>query len=92
VALPRDAVLRAAVAVAIDPPDVLGRIGTLTTPTLVLCGREDRGYPPALSERIVRAIPGARLEWIEEAGHLCPLERPEAVNRVLLPFVAERMA
>jgi 3-oxoadipate enol-lactonase len=92
VALPRDAVLRAAVAVAIDQPDILGRIGALRTPTLVLCGRKDHGNPPALSERIARAIPGARIEWIEEAGHLCPLERPEEVNRVLVPFVAERMA
>jgi len=91
-ALPREAVVRAALAVAIDAPEILGRLGAVTAPTLVLCGREDRGYPPALSEHIARAIPGARLEWIEGAGHLSPLERPEEVNRFLLPFVAERLA
>ncbi len=91
-ALPREAVIRAALAVAVDQPDILGRLGAVTAPTLVLCGREDRGYPPALSERLARAIPGARLEWIEEAGHLSVLERPEEVNRLLVPFVAERLA
>lgn len=90
-AVPRAAVIRAALAAAIDRPDILGRLGALSVPTLVLCGRDDRGNPPVLSEHIARAIPGARLEWIEEAGHLSPLERPEEVNRFLVPFVAERL-
>jgi pimeloyl-ACP methyl ester carboxylesterase len=91
-ALPREALTRAALAVTIDPPDILDRLGAVAVPTLVLCGREDRGYPPAVSERMARAIPGARLEWIEGAGHLSVLERPEEVNRRLLPFVAEQMS
>jgi 3-oxoadipate enol-lactonase/4-carboxymuconolactone decarboxylase len=45
-ALPREALVRAARAVAIEAPDILGRLGAVTVPTLVLCGREDRGYPP----------------------------------------------
>jgi pimeloyl-ACP methyl ester carboxylesterase len=91
-ALPREGVVRAALAVAIDPPDVLRNLGAVSVPTLVLCGREDRGYPPALSEHIAHAIPGARLEWIEDAGHLSPLERPEEVSRLLVPFVAAQMS
>jgi pimeloyl-ACP methyl ester carboxylesterase len=58
----------------------------------MLCGREDFGYQRALSERMARAIPGARLEWIEAAGHLSPLEQPGEVNRFLVPFVAEQLA
>jgi len=91
-ALPRQALVRAALAVAIQAPDILASLGALSVPTLVLCGREDRGYPPALSEHIARAIPGARLEWIEGAGHLTPLERPEQVSRFLVPFVADRLS
>jgi 3-oxoadipate enol-lactonase len=90
--LPREAVARAALAAAIEQPDILGRLGALAVPALVLCGREDRSEPPALSEHMARAIPGARLEWIEEAGHLCLLERPEEVNRLLVPFVAAQMS
>jgi len=91
-ALPREGLARAALAVAIESPDILGRLGALSVPALVLCGREDRGYPPALSERLARAVPSARLEWIEEAGHSTPLERPEAVNRLLVPFVAAQLS
>jgi pimeloyl-ACP methyl ester carboxylesterase len=39
--------------------------------------------PPELSEEIAAAIPGAQLEFIENAGHLSTLEQPEAVNRAL---------
>jgi pimeloyl-ACP methyl ester carboxylesterase len=79
-------------AVAIEQPGILDRLGAVTVPTLVLCGREDRGYPPALSEHMAGVIPGARLEWIEEAGHLSALERPEEVNRFPVPFVAGLLA
>jgi 3-oxoadipate enol-lactonase len=89
--LPREALVRAAMAVAIDAPDILGRLNSVTVPTLVICGREDRGNPPALSQHIAGAIARARLEWIEGAGHLAPVERPEEVNQLLIPFVASQL-
>ena len=89
--LPREALIRAAKAVAIEAPDILGRLYSVAAPTLVLCGREDRGYPPELSQHIAGAIAGARLGWIEGAGHLAPMERPEEVNRLLIPFVASQL-
>ena len=46
---------------------------------------------PALVERIVAGIPGARLAWIDRAGHLTALEQPEAVNALLVPFVREHV-
>jgi 3-oxoadipate enol-lactonase len=89
--LPREALVRAATAVVIHAPDILGSLDTVTVPTLVLCGREDRGVPPSLSQHIAGAIAGARFEWIEGAGHLAPMERPEEVNRLLIPFVASQL-
>ena len=89
--LPREALVRAALAVAIKAPDILGCLGAVLVPTLVLCGREDRGYPPSLSQNIAAAVAGARFEWIEGAGHLAPMERPEEVNRLLIPFVAAQL-
>jgi len=83
-----EALIRAARAVAIEQPDVLGRLGSLKVPALVVCGSEDAAHQRALSERMAGAIPGAKLEWVEGAGHLSQLERPEAVNRLLVPFVA----
>jgi 3-oxoadipate enol-lactonase len=90
--LPREALVRAALAVAIEAPDILGRLGGVTVPALVICGREDRGYPPPLSEHLAGALPDGRLEWIEGAGHLSPMERPDEVNRVLVPFIRARMS
>jgi len=52
-------------------------------PTLVLIGRQDVLTPLELSQEITAAIAGARLEIIEDCGHLSTLEQPDAVNRAL---------
>ncbi len=82
---------RAAMAVVIQRKDILPRLRDIRVPTLVACGREDRATEPVHSERIAAAIPGARLVWIEHAGHITALEQPEAVNAVLVPFVREQL-
>jgi len=43
--------------------------------------------PPAESEAIAAAIPGARLEIVPRAGHLANLEQPDAVNAALAAFL-----
>lgn len=70
---------------------ILPQLGMIRAPTLVLVGEEDEGTPPWENEAIARAIPGARLERIPRAGHLPTLEQPEAVRRVLEPFLAEAL-
>jgi pimeloyl-ACP methyl ester carboxylesterase len=67
---------------------VLDRLGRVETPTLVVVGEEDIATPPALARRIAAAIPGARLEIIERAGHLCTLEEPGAITALLEDFLA----
>ncbi|PBC79358.1 pimeloyl-ACP methyl ester carboxylesterase [Streptomyces sp. TLI_235] len=52
-------------------------------PVLVLAGTEDLLTPPAHSEEIARALPGAELVLLPETGHLLMLERPEEVDRHL---------
>lgn len=89
---PPEGTARAAMAVVIRRTSVLGQLGAIRVPTLVVCGREDRATPPVHSERLAAAIPGARLAWIEDAGHLTALEQPEAVNAVLVPFVRAQLA
>jgi pimeloyl-ACP methyl ester carboxylesterase len=39
--------------------------------------------PPHLARQIAEGIGGARLEIIEGAGHLPPMEKPDAVNRAM---------
>jgi len=52
-------------------------------PVAVICGREDRITPPVASEEIAAHIPGASLAWIDDAGHMTPLEQPAALAALL---------
>jgi pimeloyl-ACP methyl ester carboxylesterase len=64
--------------------DVLDRLGEIRVPTLLVVGTEDRMTPPRLSEALLGAMPRARLERVESAGHMVMLEQPEAVGEILL--------
>lgn len=58
-------------------------LSTIDVPTLVAVGRHDAWSPLAQHEEIAAAIPGARLEVIEDAGHFSTVEQPDAVNTLL---------
>ncbi|MFL6566726.1 MAG: alpha/beta fold hydrolase [Burkholderiales bacterium] len=60
---------------------------SVAVPTLVVCGTEDGVTPPGLSRELAAGIPGAKLQMIESAGHLCNIEQPEAFNAALVPFL-----
>ncbi len=68
-------------------PDSRRGLGAIRCPALVLVGDGDELTPPALSEEMAVAIPGARLVAVPECGHLSTLERPEAVNRALIEWM-----
>lgn len=55
-------------------------------PTLVVVGKDDTLIPPDDGKEIANGIPGAKLEEIENAGHMCMTERPEAVTAALVKF------
>ncbi|VTU18605.1 alpha/beta fold hydrolase [Variovorax sp. PBL-E5] len=63
--------------------DHRGALAALRLPTLVMCGRNDRITPPALSEELAALMPAARLEWIDDAGHMTPIEQPARVAALL---------
>lgn len=60
---------------------------SVAIPALVVVGDEDTLTPPAESEAMAAAIPGARLATIPGAGHLSNLEVPEAFNRIVREFL-----
>ena len=68
-------------------PPATERLGELGMPTLVVVGTEDLADIQATCEQVAAAIPGARLETIEGAGHLPSIERPAELNRLLLDFL-----
>ncbi|MCK0125938.1 alpha/beta hydrolase [Gelidibacter sp. F2691] len=72
-----------------DRPDQTETLRGAAIPALILCGREDTLCPVARHELMADLIPGARLEIIEDAGHLPTLEQPEKTNAALARWLEE---
>jgi 3-oxoadipate enol-lactonase len=62
---------------AIHAHDTSARLARIGAPTLVVHGTEDRLMEPVNGELLAKAIPGARLELLEGAGHMFFWEQPE---------------
>jgi pimeloyl-ACP methyl ester carboxylesterase len=63
------------------------RLYRLSAPTLVLWGRSDTLIPPVYAEKWKQLIAGARLQWIDAAGHMVPYEQPAAFCAALKEFL-----
>jgi pimeloyl-ACP methyl ester carboxylesterase len=57
-------------------------------PTLIVWGRQDGIVTLAHQEEMQAGIAGARLEIVEDCGHLCTLEQPETITRLLRSWLA----
>jgi pimeloyl-ACP methyl ester carboxylesterase len=67
-------------------PTLLARLSAVRVPVLVVWGAADRIYPPEHGEALAKAVPGARLVVLDEAGHLPQLEAPSALLAAVLDF------
>jgi 3-oxoadipate enol-lactonase len=72
---------------AICDLDLTDKLAAVRAPTLVLVGADDPGTPPALSNAIAKAIPGARLEVVPAASHLLNIEQAATFNRLVGDFL-----
>jgi pimeloyl-ACP methyl ester carboxylesterase len=64
------------------------RIHRVTAPTLLVWGKDDRLVPPLYADEFGRRLPGARVEILDQAGHLPHREQPQAVARLVGDFLA----
>jgi pimeloyl-ACP methyl ester carboxylesterase len=64
-------------------PDALAVLPTIAVPTLLLSGSADIWSPVSQQETMRRRIPHATLFEIHAAGHMAPVERPDAVSLAL---------
>jgi pimeloyl-ACP methyl ester carboxylesterase len=64
-------------------------LASINCATLVLCGRQDQLTPLDRHEEMAAGIKGARLEVLEECGHMSAMERPEQVNQALRHWIAQ---
>jgi pimeloyl-ACP methyl ester carboxylesterase len=69
-------------------PDATPQLSRISVPTVVFAGRGDKIVPPAESEAMATAIPGAKLVWCENSGHVPMLEEPDLVARELAALVS----
>ena len=70
--------------------DIRGRLRQIQQPTLVCCGALDKMTPLSLSQQLVDEMPAAELREFAGAGHMLPLERPQAMAAALSEWLARR--
>jgi 3-oxoadipate enol-lactonase len=77
-------------AAAIQNFDFTPRLPGLKIPTLVVCGADDAGTPPAGNQRIAKLVPGGRYEEIAQARHFPNVEQPEIFNRIMMGWLGKQ--
>ena len=78
----------AATCAAIRDADLRGIAPGIAAPTLVVAGEADLSTPPALVRGMADLIPGSRFVLLSGAGHLPPVEQPEALAALILDHLA----
>ena len=67
---------------------VMDRLGEITAPTLIIAGRDDFIFPPQHQRELAAAIPRARLQIIDRAGHNPHAEQPAEVMQAVRDFIS----
>lgn len=75
-------------AAALAETDLRDSTARLSLPALVIAGSEDGSTPPDLVREMADDIAGATFELIRPAGHLPPIDRPDAVATAMNRFLA----
>jgi pimeloyl-ACP methyl ester carboxylesterase len=68
-------------------PKLRNRLHRIGVPTLFLWGAQDRIVSAEYGRRYCAAVPSARFELIDDAGHLPHIEQPEAFARRILDSI-----
>ena len=74
---------------AIADFDCTEHLSGITIKTLVISGKEDLLFPPEVSARLAKAIPGAVFSMIENAAHSIHMEQPRAFTDRVLEFLLQ---
>ncbi len=70
-------------------PDARPVLQSLNVPTLIACGDQDLWAPLAQHQAMQTLVAHARLAVWADAGHMAPMERPQAVADTLLDWLGE---
>lgn len=69
-------------------PDASSYLAGIKCPVLLIVGKEDQWSPVSQHEDMMRLLPNARLEVIQNAGHFAPVEQGDAVAKLIVEFLA----
>ena len=68
---------------------LVGRLGALAAPTLVVWGAEDSWIPVRVGSRLATELPRGAFVIVPRTGHAAADESPDEVNALLIPFLKE---
>jgi pimeloyl-ACP methyl ester carboxylesterase len=83
---PADSIAAAQVAMA-DRSEFVLQLSQIEVPVMAIAGRHDAIAPPHVMREMANQIPVAQFLEIPNAGHMAPLENPEAFNAGLIKFL-----
>lgn len=67
--------------------DVMDKVTSISCPVLVFSAEHDISTPPKFGFWLAQNIPHARHVHVEKAGHLSPMEKPDAINDEIRSFI-----
>ena len=67
--------------------DMTDHLSTVSVPTLILCGEEDKMTPARNSKFLHENIPDSKMEILPSVGHMLMLERPDRFATLLADFL-----
>jgi pimeloyl-ACP methyl ester carboxylesterase len=85
----RPEAVAAAIGAMAGRPDSTPTLRTILAPTLIAVGEHDLITPPDLARVMHRAIITSRFAIIPDAGHMAPLEQPEAFAGLVREWLGE---
>lgn len=72
---------------AVQAFDRRAELGRITTPTLVICAKDDNQTPAYFSQALAAAIPSAELALLDYGAHACSRTVPDEFNSRVLRFL-----
>ena len=69
-------------------PEVTGKLGVVSCPTLVMTGEEDTGSTPDMARKMAAAIPRPELHILDGQHHMMPVLDADRVNAIIVEFIS----
>ncbi|MGZ5182915.1 MAG: alpha/beta fold hydrolase [Ramlibacter sp.] len=73
----------------LERPGDLDRLQEIRCPTLVVAASHDQLRSLEEARELQQGIPGATFELIEDSGHMIPIEAPERLAGVIVPWLSQ---